>query len=154
METADLFLNDGVILIEQDREGNQTFYRARPGGAALTIPIVILQDKFSASGAEVLAAALKDNGRATIIGETSFGKGTVNSSRELNDGGALFVTIRRWLTPKGVQIDHVGIRPDIEVKPSPFDPSYDPQQDAQIQRAIEHLRGLASQQAAPSSPTP
>ncbi len=142
VETADLFLDEGVILIEVDRDDEETFYRARPGGAATSIPIVILQDQFSASGAEVLAAALKDNDRATIIGETSFGKGTVNVSRQLSDGGALFVTIRHWLTPDGIQIDGVGIRPDVEVTPSPFDPFYDPQQDVQIHRAIEHLRGL------------
>ena len=142
VDTADLFLDEGVILVEVDRNDQETFYRARPGGAALTIPIVILQDRFSASGAEVLAAALKDNGRATIMGETSFGKGTVNVSRNLRDGGALFVTIRHWLTPAGIQIDGVGIRPDVEVTPSPFDPLYDPLDDTQIHRAIEHLRGL------------
>lgn len=144
VDTADLFLNDGVILIEEDRSHQETFYRAQPGGAALTIPIVILMDQFSASGSEVLAAALKDNGRAIIVGKVSFGKGTVNTSRELKDGGALFVTIRHWLTPKGVQIDHVGITPDIEVKPGPLDPDYNPQNDLQIQRAIDQLHGLAA----------
>jgi len=144
VDTADLFLDEGTILIEVDREDQETFYQARPGGAALTVPIVILQDQFSASGSEVLAAALKDNGRAIIIGSTSFGKGTVNSSRELSDGGALFVTIRHWLTPKGVQIDGVGITPDIEVMPGPLDPEYDPANDLQILRAIDHLHGLAA----------
>ena len=155
VDTADLFLDEGVILIEVDRNEQETFYRARPGGAGLDIPIVILQDQFSASGAEVLAAALKDNGRATIIGETSFGKGTVNVSRGLQDGGALFVTIRHWLTPGGIQIDGVGIRPDVEVTPGPFDPQYDPLQDAQIFAAIDHLRGLgAREEPVPASATP
>jgi carboxyl-terminal processing protease len=144
VETADLFLDEGTILIEVDRDDNETFYQARSGGAAETIPIVILQDQFSASGSEVLAASLKDNGRAIIVGTTSFGKGTVNSSRELADGGALFVTIRHWLTPKGVQIDGVGITPDIEVTPGPLDPEYDPANDLQILRAIDHLHGLAA----------
>lgn len=150
VQTADLFLDQGVILIEEDRDQNETFYRARPGGAALTIPIVILMDQFSASGSEVLAAALKDNGRAIILGTVSFGKGTVNTARELNDGGALFVTIRHWLTPKGVQIDGVGIAPDIEVTPGPLDPEYDPANDVQVQRAIDHLHGLAA--GAPVTP--
>lgn len=156
VDTADLFLDRGVILIEVDRNDQETIHRARPGGAALNIPIVVLQDEFSASGAEVLSAALKDNDRATVIGETSFGKGTVNTSQELSDGGALFVTIRRWLTPNRVQIDGVGIRPDVEVTPGPFDPQYDPQQDAQIQRAIEHLRGLhaSEEEPVPSSAVP
>jgi carboxyl-terminal processing protease len=155
VDTADLFLDEGVILIEVDRDDQETFYRARPGGAALDIPIVVLQDQLSASGSEVLAAALKDNGRATVIGETSFGKGTVNVPKELRDGGALFVTIRHWLTPNGVQIDGAGIRPDVEVTPGPFDPGYDPLQDAQIHRAIEHLRSLAaSEEPLPSSAAP
>ena len=150
VETADLFLDQGVILIEEDRDENETFYRARPGGAALTIPIVILMDQYSASGSEVLAAALKDNGRAIILGTVSFGKGTVNTARQLDDGGALFVTIRHWLTPKGVQIDGVGIAPDIEVTPGPLDPEYDPSNDVQVQRAIDHLHGLAA--GAPVTP--
>ena len=155
VDTADLFLDGGVILTEVDRDGNQNVYRARPGGAALDIPIVLLVDEFSASGAEVLAAALQDNGRAVVIGEKSFGKGTVNISQGLRDGGALFVTIRRWLTPDGVQIDGVGIRPDIEVTPGPLDPDYDPLQDLQLQRAIDHLRGLeTSEEPVPSSATP
>jgi carboxyl-terminal processing protease len=144
VDTADLFLNDGIILIEVDRDDNERQYRASPGGVGTEIPIVVLMDRSSASGAEVLAAALRDNERATLIGEVSFGKGTVNIARELNDGGALFVTIRRWLTPDGIQIDGVGIPPDIEVAPGPFDPQYDPLADAQIFRAIEHLRGLAA----------
>lgn len=155
LDTADIFLDEGVILIEVDRDDQETVHRATPGGAALTIPIVVLMDQLSASGAEVLAAALKDNGRATIIGETSFGKGTVNVPKDLRDGGALFVTIRRWLTPDGVQIDGVGIRPDIEVTPGPFDAGYDPLQDAQIYRAIEHLHSLAaSEEPVPSSVAP
>ncbi len=140
--TADLFLAEGTILIELDQDGNERFFNATQRGAALNIPIVILQDESSASGAEVLAAALRDNDRAIIMGETSFGKGTVNSPRELRDGGALFVTIGRWLTPNGIQIEGVGISPDVEVTPGPFDPLYDPLADVQIHRAIEHLLSL------------
>lgn len=155
LDTADIFLDDGIILIELSDNDEETVYRARPGGAGTDIPVVILVDRFSASGSEVLAAALKDNGRATIMGETSFGKGTVNRSRELESGGAIFVTIRHWLTPNGVQIDGVGIRPDVEVSPSPFDPLYDALADTQIYAAIEHLRGLgATAEPAPSSAAP
>ena len=153
VDTADLFLDSGTILIEVDREETERLFNARPGGAALNIPIVILQNQFSASGAEVLAAALQDNNRATIIGETSFGKGTVNLAHQLGDGGALFVSIGRWLTPKGVLIEGVGVRPDVEVVLAPID--YDPLQDIQIHRAIEYLQGLqASAEPLPSSATP
>lgn len=152
LDTTDLFLNDGIMLIEVDDGDEEMVYRASEGGAALDIPIVILMGPLSASGSEVLAAALKDNGRAIIVGETSFGKGTVNRARQLDDGGALFVTIRHWLTPKGVQIDQVGIRPDVEVTPGLFDPLYDPLADVQIFFALDHLLGLeASTQPAPSN---
>ena len=156
VDTADIFLDEGmIILIEIDREEREEIHRSRPGGAGLDFPIVILQDENSASGAEVLAAALRDNGRATVIGAPSFGKGTVNFSQPLNDGGALFVTIRRWLTPNGVQIDGVGITPDVEAGPGPLDPLYDATADAQIIRAIEHLRSLsASGSPVPSSVAP
>jgi carboxyl-terminal processing protease len=152
VQTADLFLDDGTILIEVDREENERVYSAHPSdNDVLDIPIVILQDQFSASGSEVLAAALRDNGRATIVGETSFGKGTVNVSRELPDGGALFVTIARWLTPEGVLIDGAGIRPDIEViRPAG---AFDPANDVQLFRAIEHLETLqATEQPSSSAP--
>ena len=156
VDTADLFLDEGIILIEVDRDETETTFRARPGGAALDIPIVILQDEFSASGAEVLSAALRDNDRAIIIGEVSFGKGTVNIARSLNDGGALFVSIANWLTPNGILIEGVGVSPDVEVVGlSPFEPQYSPEEDAQIHGAIEHLRSLqASQEPAPSSVAP
>jgi carboxyl-terminal processing protease len=150
VDTADLFLNQGVILTEVDRDGNQNVYRAKPGGVALNIPIVLLVDEFSASGAEVLTAALKDNGRATVIGEKTFGKGTVNISEPLKDGGALYVSIRQWLTPDGVQIDEVGITPDIGVTPGPLDPTYDPKNDMQLARAIQQLETPSA--AAPRAP--
>ncbi len=139
VDTADAFLDSGVILSEEDRDGNRNVYRAQAGGVALHIPIVLLVDEFSASGAEVLAAALRDNGRATVVGEKTFGKGTVNISQPLKDGGALYVTIRRWLTPKGAQIDEVGITPDFVVTPGPLDPAFDENNDVQLQRAIEQL---------------
>ena len=155
LDTTDLFLDEGIMLIEIDDNDDELVYRASSGGAALTIPIAILMGPLSASGSEVLAAALQDNNRAIIIGETSFGKGTVNRARRLDDGGALFVTIRHWLTPKGVQIDQVGIRPDVEVTPGVFDPLYDPFADVQIYSAIDHLLGLeASTQPAPASVAP
>lgn len=150
VDTADIFLDSGVILIEQDRDDNENFYRAEPGGPATNIPIVILADEFSASGAEVLAAALHDNGRATIIGETTYGKGTVNIAQPLGDGGALYLTIRHWLTPTGVQIDEAGITPDIFITPGPLDPTYDPNNDRQLAAAIATLHG----QAVTSDPTP
>jgi carboxyl-terminal processing protease len=136
---ADEFLDDGVILSERERDGTETSQQARDGGAATDIPVVILQNRFSASGAEVLAAALQDNGRATIVGEKSFGKGTVNVKNDLADGGQLYVSVARWLTPDGTLIDGVGIRPDIEVLLS--DEDIDLRRDVQLMKAIDVLRG-------------
>jgi len=105
------------------------------------MPIIILQNRFSASASEVLAAALHDNGRATIIGETSFGKGTVNTPHELDNGGALYVTIAEWLTPTKTLINNVGIFPDIEVIPT--DEEIDERLDPQLIRAVEELQAMA-----------
>ena len=137
ISAADLFLNNGTILIERDAAGREANHVAK-GGQLTDIPIVMVQNRFSASASEVLASALVENGRAISIGETSFGKGTVNSPRQLSDGGALFVSIAEWLTPKGTLINNVGVRPDIEVIPT--DTEIDQRIDTQLQRAIQVLQ--------------
>lgn len=160
IEITDEFLDEGIILIERDRDGNEQEYRAKSGGIATDIPVVVLQNRFSASGAEVLAAALQDNGRATIVGETSFGKGTVNVSNDLRDGGQLYVTIAKWLTPNGTQIDGVGVRPDVPIEFT--DEDIDLQRDAQLHKAVDVIRGTntvpertpAASPTAAGTPTP
>lgn len=139
-EIADEFLpGNETILTEQERDGSKQEFKSHDGGAATQIPVVVIMNKFSASGSEVLAAALQDNNRATIIGEKSFGKGTVNISNDLSDGGQLYVSIAKWLTPKGTQIDGVGIRPDVEVTLS--DEDIDLRRDVQLFKAVDILRG-------------
>jgi len=140
--SIDLLLDEGTIFIERDAAGNETSHVATPGQLTSDIPLVVLQNRFSASASEILAAALADNGRATTIGETTFGKGTVNLSRNLSDGGALYITIREWLTPNGTLINNVGVRPDIEVIPT--DEQIDAREDPQLQRGIEVLQGQIS----------
>lgn len=139
ISATDLLLDSGTILIQRDAAGKETSYVAKQGQLLSGIPIVVLQNRFSASAAEIVSAALQENGRATVIGETSFGKGTVNTPKQLSDGGVVFVTIAQWLTPNGALIDKVGVRPDIEVKPT--DEDIDARRDVQLQRAIEVLRG-------------
>jgi carboxyl-terminal processing protease len=135
-----MFLDNGTILVEVDRDQGEKVYSAQSGGEATQIPLVVLVNGYSASGSEVLSAALHDNGRATLIGEKTFGKGTVNRSEKLSDDrGALFVTIARWLTPKRVGIDKVGITPDIQVSLTAAD--VDAHQDTQLLSAIDYLRG-------------
>jgi carboxyl-terminal processing protease len=139
VEIADEFLDDGTILVERERDGSEKSFTARNGGSATDIQVVILLNRFSASGSEVLAAALHDNDRGTIVGEKSFGKGTVNVANSLEDGGQLYVSIARWLTPDGTLIDGVGIRPDVPVALS--DEDIDLRRDVQVFKAIDILRG-------------
>lgn len=140
-QISDYFLDGGTIVSQVDREGRQQSIRATPGQIS-TLPMVIVQDEFSASGSEVLAAALRDNGRASVIGSRSFGKGTVNHYRELSNGGAVYVSIARWLTPNGEQIEGKGVTPNIEVIPTAEDVTA--RRDVAIHRAIEVLRAGAS----------
>jgi carboxyl-terminal processing protease len=138
VDVADLFLESGRILTQVDRDGNETTYDAHAGDEGESIPVVILVGHGSASGAEVIAGALRDNHRAVLVGETTFGKGSVNHLRELSDGGAIYITIARWLTPNGEQIEGIGLTPDIQVTPSEEDIASD--RDVQLYRAIDYLR--------------
>ena len=138
IRTADMFLDDGVILIEVNREGKETVTNAKPGGPATEIPVVLLVGPGSASGSEVLACALRDNGRATLVGEQTFGKGSVNHLRELSDDGALYVTIARWECPNGEQIEAVGIEPDVQIVSTAED--IEANRDVQLFAAITYMR--------------
>lgn len=137
VDVADEFLNEGRILSEIDRDGSEETWDAEDGGDATDIPMVILINENSASGSEVLAGALQDHGRAKVIGQKSFGKGTVNRFFPLSNGGAVYVSIGRWYTPNGTQIEGTGITPDIEVIPT--DADIDQEKDVVLFRAIEFL---------------
>jgi carboxyl-terminal processing protease len=140
VQSADMFLDSGTILVEVNRDKGETVYSAKSGGEATQIPVVILVNGYSASGSEVLSAALHDNGRATIIGEKTYGKGTVNRAEPLSDdNGALFVTVAQWLTPNRVGIDKTGITPDIVVPMTADDIAAN--KDPQLLRAIDFLHG-------------
>ncbi len=144
IDVADEFLNNGIIIVEQDGNGKQTPTNARPGGILTKLPIVVLLDGGSASGSEVLAAALRDNGRGRILGTRSFGKGTVNrliplTSCGTTNCGAVYVAVGRWLTPKGEQIEGLGITPDVELPMT--SEQYIDEGDIQMFKAIELLRG-------------
>ncbi len=137
IQIADMFLDKGEIVTQVDRAGNQQTATAKPG-VLTNLPLVMLQDQFSASGAELLAAAMKENNRGTIIGTRSFGKGTVNHLRELTNGGAVYVSIARWLTPARNQIEAQGVRPNILVAPTADDITN--RRDIWMYRAVDTLR--------------
>ena len=144
VEVADMFLDHGIIITQIDRNGRETVYEAHEGNDVADLPIVVLVGPGSASGSEVLAAALRDHGRATLIGEKTFGKGSVNHIRNLSNGGALYVTIARWRTPNGELIEGVGLEPDVAVALTPED--VEAQRDTQLFKAIEFLQGGAQAQ--------
>lgn len=134
---ADLFLPEGVVLYERNLRGLDEVFRSQDGGPAEDVPLAVLVNAGSASAAEIVAGAIKDRGRAILIGESTFGKGSVQQAHSLSDGSELRVTIARWYTPADNSIDEIGIAPDIEVLPSPLE--FGGPDDSQLQRAIEYL---------------
>ncbi len=138
VEVASQFLSDGVVLHEVRANGDRREYRAKAGGLATETPLVVLMDRGSASAAEIVAGALQDHGRALLVGEKSFGKGSMQSVRSLSDGSSVHITIARWHTPKDRPIDGVGLTPDVAVSLSTEVAEGD---DVQLQKAVDVLLG-------------
>lgn len=141
IEVVSQFIPEGVVMVERFGDGRERTFEAEGGGLATRIPLVVLIDKGSASASEIVAGAVKDRGRGTLVGETSFGKGSVQQSHTLSDGGAVRITIARWLTPNGTWIHEEGIEPDIAIELTEDDRAAD--RDPQLDRAVELLRGQA-----------
>jgi carboxyl-terminal processing protease len=109
------FLEDGDVLLEEDASGNRKAYAVERGGLATDIPLVVLINPGSASSAEIFAGAVQDQERGTLVGETTFGTGTVLQPFPLQDGSALLLGTKQWLTPSGRLIRKQGVEPDVEV---------------------------------------
>ena len=130
---------DSTILIETDKAGNETITKAEKN-PIIDIPIVVLVNGNSASASEILAGALKDNNKATIIGTTTYGKGVIQSLMRLTDGSGLKVTTEEYCTPNRNKINEIGIEPDIIVELPENITELTKENDTQLQRAIEELR--------------
>ncbi|HEY43214.1 MAG TPA: S41 family peptidase [Anaerolineae bacterium] len=138
IEIASEFIPEGVIMTEQFGDGKKQNYEAEPGGLATEIPLVVLINGGSASASEIVAGAIQDYDRGLLVGETTFGKGSVQNWIPLPQGsGALRVTIARWYTPDGRQIHQIGLTPDVEIIPTDEDLEAD--RDIQLETAIELL---------------
>ncbi len=139
VEVSSLFISDGVIVSVEARSGEPERYRAT-GKTATDAPLVMLVNGNSASASEIVAGALKDHGRATIVGEQTFGKGSVQQIEELSFGGAVKLTIAHYLTPNGTAIDGVGLTPDVIVEME-HELISERETDVQLKKAIEVLQG-------------
>jgi carboxyl-terminal processing protease len=141
-DIAGWFLEKGdIVTIEDFGEGEEdVLYKAEGNATLLPYPIVVLINEGTASGSEILAGALRDNRGVKLIGQTSFGKGSVQELEKLEEGSSLKITIARWLTPLGQLITDEGLEPDIEVELT--DEDYEAKRDPQLDKAIEIIKNL------------
>jgi len=138
VDVASRFIDEGQIVVtEESGESNQV-YKASGGKRFNDLPIVVLVNEGSASAAEILAGALKDHHLGTLVGKQTFGKGLVQGISELQDGSALKITVAKWLTPDGNNINKDGIAPDVEVEYTMDD--FKAGKDPQLDKALEILR--------------
>lgn len=132
---------DQVVVIEDfSKKEEQQIYKAQGNARFLDYSMVILINQGSASAAEILASAIRDNRGVKLIGETSYGKGSVQTLEELRDGSSLKITVAHWLTPKGELIADKGLDPDIKVEMT--DEDYNQGRDPQLDKAIEIIKEM------------
>lgn len=120
VDIASQFLESGNVVLERSRSGAERAYKVKPGGLATDIPVVVLVNQGSASASEIFAGAIQDQQRGTIVGETTFGTGTILSTFYLSDGSAILLGTGEWLTPNGRSLRAAGVTPNVEV-PLPDD---------------------------------
>ena len=148
------FVDKGIVMQEVYGDGRSENFEANSGGLATKIPMVVLVNEGSASASEIVAGAIQDLGRGYLVGNTTYGKGSVQSYTQLvNDGGAVRVTIARWLTPNGRQIHEVGLAPDFPIELTEQD--IKDGKDTQLDKAVEVLtKKLIPPPTPVPSPTP
>ncbi|MHB1413628.1 MAG: S41 family peptidase [Chloroflexota bacterium] len=152
VDVTSQFLDSGVVVYQQERMGDRQAHQVKPGGLFKDKPMVVLVNGGSASASEIVAGALQDYGRAKLLGEKTFGKGSVQKIHTLSDDSSLRITVAHWLTPNGREIHNEGLEPDIVIAGPDTAPS-DQSEDVQLQQAIEELKPNRVW-SAPVQPTP
>lgn len=138
IDASSRFLRDGVIVYQIEKDGKEQAFRVTNGASSEALPLALLVDGGTASASEIMAGALQDNERAILIGEKTYGKGSVQQVFDLSDGSSVHITAAKWLTPNRRQIDGQGLLPDLEALITDEDRSQG--RDTQLERAIETLR--------------
>lgn len=141
IDIAGWFIPKGeVIVLEKDADGNIQTYRSEGSGAFSEIPVIVLVNSGSASASEIVAGALRDQNKSKLVGEKTFGKGSVQELMKISNGSMLKLTISEWLTPKRISISENGLIPDVEIKnDEEFSRFGDVANDPQLNKAIELL---------------
>lgn len=137
IDVASEWIDQGVVVTERFSAEKKNEYLSRGRARLKDFPTVVLVNQGSASASEIVAGALKDLGKATILGMKTFGKGSVQTLEEIKDGSSVKITVAEWLTPKGYNINQQGIVPDVEVDLTPED--YNENKDPQMDKAVELL---------------
>uniref|UniRef100_A0A7C4LZD6 S41 family peptidase n=1 Tax=candidate division CPR3 bacterium TaxID=2268181 RepID=A0A7C4LZD6_UNCC3 len=136
IDVTSQFIKEGVVVFEEYKGGEKEALNSNGRGKLVDIPMVVLINGGSASASEILAGALRDHKRGILIGEKTFGKGSVQEMQVLKEGGALKITIAKWLTPNGSAIDKTGIMPDIEIL---WEKNQEVGKDNQLEKAYEEI---------------
>ncbi len=131
---ASEFLSQGVIVHQEGASNNRQTFSVNRQGKLTQTPLVVIVNQGSASAAEIVAGSLREQREARIVGQTTFGKGTIQQSKELADNASLHVTIARWLLPSGTEIHQKGVKPDVEVEDN-----FDTEEDEVLQVALDQL---------------
>ena len=137
INVASNFLEEGTVVSVRYRIGSDDVYTVNTDFKTCNLPLLVLINQGSASASEIVAAAIKDNGRGVLMGMKTFGKGTVQTLFSLSEGSALKLTTGRYYTPSGDYIHEKGIQPDVEVS---YDPEYDG--DKQLEAAIKYIEDI------------
>lgn len=132
---ASEFIKSGTAVMQEDRAQQRTEFPVSGKGILTDVPVVVLINGGSASASEIVSGALRDHGRAKLVGEKSFGKGTIQQAEDLGGGAGIHITIAKWLTPNGTWVHGKGLEPDVKVELDKKDASH----DVQLEKAIETL---------------